>query len=267
MNGTRLKTKYAFGTREWASKTINLYTGCRNDCKYCYSKELAVRFQRIKPKDWTHPKRNKFTPAVKKYDGTLMFPSSHDIFPENLPEVLTMMDGLLRCGNRILVVSKPNLKCVRAMCSEFGRYKESLLFRFTIGSTRTDTLRFWEAAAPTFEERLASLKHAYLRGFQTSISCEPILDTNIDDLVVKCIPYTTDAIWFGKPNFLIRRLTTNARNDFRTIVRANKLLEELSDGYLRHIYGTYSSNPKIKWKESIKKVVGIDLQTTSGLDK
>jgi hypothetical protein len=32
------------------------------------------------------------------------------------------------------------------------------------------------------------------------------------------------------------------------------------------LYERYRDNPLIKWKESIKKVVGIDLLTEAGLD-
>ena len=47
------KKKTAFGTREWASANINISNGCYNDCKYCYSKSMAIRFKRKTPENWT----------------------------------------------------------------------------------------------------------------------------------------------------------------------------------------------------------------------
>ena len=32
------------------------------------------------------------------------------------------------------------------------------------------------------------------------------------------------------------------------------------------LYHKYKDNPKIKWKESIKKIVGIEIPTEAGLD-
>ena len=42
----------AYGTREWATKTVNCCTGCSHDCRYCYARGMAVRFKRMNPGDW-----------------------------------------------------------------------------------------------------------------------------------------------------------------------------------------------------------------------
>ena len=61
--------------------------------------------------------------------------------------------------------------------------REQLLFRFTVGSAKDDVLSFWEPGAPTFAERMASLELAWAHGYQTSVSCEPMLDGHIEDVV------------------------------------------------------------------------------------
>ena len=38
-----------FGTYEWAVKNFNIVSGCSHNCKYCYSKEMAIRFKRKTP--------------------------------------------------------------------------------------------------------------------------------------------------------------------------------------------------------------------------
>jgi DNA repair photolyase len=266
---TLAKEKQVFGTKEWATENANFISGCIHDCKYCYSKEMAIRFKRKTPKNWTEEELNtkKLNKKFKKIDGYIMFPSSHDISPENLNHSIAFLGNLLRAGNSVLIVTKPHMEVVKEICSRFSRHKGNLLFRFTIGSSNTETLKFWEPNAPSFEERLESLKHAFELGFKTSISCEPILDIYTKELLEELLPYVTDAIWIGKPNFLLKRLKMNGISDRESIRKANELNENLSDSWIFGIYQSYKDNPKIKWKESIKKIVNIEISTTKGLDK
>lgn len=46
-------TKNTYGTFEWSVKTINFITGCKNDCKYCYAKSMAIRYKRNTIDDWS----------------------------------------------------------------------------------------------------------------------------------------------------------------------------------------------------------------------
>jgi DNA repair photolyase len=128
-------------------------------------------------------------------------------------------------------------------------------------------LKFWEPNAPNYEERKLSLIHAFNNGFNTSISCEPMLDNHIEELVDELSPYVTDSIWLGKMNFLLRRLKMNGINDNSTLAKAHELIESQSDSNIIKLYHRLSSNRKIKWKESIKKVVNIEITTIKGLDK
>ena len=41
------------GTREWSEHSANIYNGCGHNCRYCYAREMALRFKRKKlPADW-----------------------------------------------------------------------------------------------------------------------------------------------------------------------------------------------------------------------
>lgn len=264
-----IKEKQVFGTREWATKNANFISGCIHDCKYCYAKEMAIRFKRKTPDNWTEEEVNtkQLNKRFKKTDGYIMFPSSHDISPENLKHSITFLGNLLKADNNILIVTKPHMEVVSEICSKFISYKKNILFRFSIGSSNTDTLKFWEPNAPSFEERLNSLKHAFDLGFKTSVSCEPVLDINTEELVAELLPFVTDAIWIGKPNSLLRRIKMNGFNDRETLRKAKELNENLSDSWVIGIYECFKDNPKIKWKESIKKIVNIEIPTTKGLDK
>ena len=44
--------KQVFGTYEWAVSNANFINGCFHNCKYCYSKEMAIRFKRKTASNW-----------------------------------------------------------------------------------------------------------------------------------------------------------------------------------------------------------------------
>lgn len=262
------KCKPVFGTTEWAASNVNYLKGCSNDCKYCYSKEMAIRFKRKTPETWKIEEVNwaAYNKIVKQREGYIMFPSTHDITPEHLDLAIDYLKRMLGNGNRVLIVSKPSYQCIKQICTTFKDYKDSILFRFTIGSTNNKTLKFWEPNAPDYAERKNALVYSFDMGFQTSLSCEPMLDNKIDKVIEDLSPYVTDAIWLGKMNFAIRRLRTNGHLDAENQAVAEQLLEWQNDDAIKKLYKKYKDNPQIKWKESIKKVVGLEVSTIKGKD-
>jgi DNA repair photolyase len=262
------KTKTVFGTYEWACDTANFIKGCTNDCKYCFGKESGIRYHRNTPENWANEviDLKKLEKIPKKKDGVIMFPSTHDITPANVDFAITFLGNLLKNGNKVLVVTKPNLSVIERICETFSDKKDNILFRFTIGSCNDATLKFWEPNATSFEERFESLKYAYDNGFKTSVSAEPLLDIDVDPLIDKLSPYVTDAIWIGKPNFLISRLKINGVYDEVTEQKAKELIANQSDEWVIGIYEKYKDNPKIKWKSNFKRVLNIEIPTIKGLD-
>lgn len=260
--------KQVFGTYEWAVSNANFINGCFHNCKYCYSKEMAIRFKRKTALNWDIEVVNtiQLNKRFKKADGPIMFPSSHDITPVNLPSTIIFLNNLLVAGNDVLVVTKPHFEVVEKICTTFSNYKNKILFRFTIGSIDSKVLKFWEPNAPDYEERKKCLVYAFNNGFSTSISCEPMLDDKADKLVLDLQDYVTDSIWIGKANFLIRRLKMNGLTDTTTIKKANDLIAMQSDAKIKLLFQNLSSNSKVKWKESIKKVVQLEISTVKGLD-
>lgn len=262
------KNKAVFGTKEWAKYNENFIGGCSHDCKYCYAKSMAIRFNRKTADTWKHETVDvqKASKHFTKKKGRIMFPTSHDITPQHLEHVIKFLENMLTTGNDVLIVTKPHIECIRVICDQFQQYSRNILFRFTIGSADPDTLTFWEPGAPGIDERLESLMHAYNTGFQTSISSEPMLDDRPDVLVDKVLPYVTDAIWLGKANKLINRLKVNGYGDSETMQKAGQLIDVQTDAFIQDLYYRYKENPRIKWKESIKKVVGIVKPVEPGLD-
>jgi DNA repair photolyase len=254
------------GTQEWSVKTINCCTGCSHDCRYCYAKEMAVRFKQVTASQWPQEfiRQKDVTRPQKKYDGQVMFPSSHDITPKNLGACLIVLENLLKARNRVLVVSKPHLECIEKLCESLREVKSQILFRFTIGSCDDRILSYWEPNAPGYEERKQSLIYAFKAGFQTSVSVEPMLDSSgIDTLIGELLPHVTHSIWIGKMNHLGR---FGKVSDAVLRQAISEIEREQTDAKIKAIYERHKDNPMIRWKKGIKKIVGIPVPKQSGLD-
>lgn len=266
-NSEQGEKKGVFGTKEWAAHNENCMNGCAHDCKYCYAKQMAVQYKRRTPDTWRVEEPKNYRKKLSKKEGTIMYPTTHDITPTNLQHTIQYLSTILEPGNDVLIVSKPHLSCIKEICDEFECYKNNILFRFTVGSADSETLRFWEPFAPSFEERVEALKYAFEKGYKTSISCEPMLDERIDLVVDAVSDFVTDSIWLGKMNSAKARITMNGEYDADMEQKLGALMEhQENDANMFDLYKKYKDNPKIKWKESIKRVVGIDVPTEKGLD-
>lgn len=250
------KEKIPFGVAEWG-KSYNFVSGCFNNCKYCYAKQIAIRFGRKTPETWVLEEINhkSLNQKFKKVEGPIMFPSTHDITPSNLTYSIQFLRNMLSVGNEVLIVTKPHLDVVKVLCEEFVDYKDKIIFRFTIGSSDSEVLKFWEPGAPSFEERRDSVIFSFNSGYETSLSCEPMLDDNVESVVNQLQDYITETIWIGKMNFLKGRLKINGHTDSLTIQKADELISIQSDDNILELYDRLKDNPKIQWKESIKKVL------------
>ena len=193
-----------------------------------------------------------------------MFPSSHDITSNNLGACLSVLDKLLHAGNKVLIVSKPHYTCIKKICSVEREYRDQIIFRFTIGAFDDTILSYWEPNAPVYDERKAALRYAHGKGFQTSVSVEPMLDsTNIDALISDLLPYVTHSIWIGTLNHL-ERLEKGADACLKQAI--DTIRQGQTDSIIKALYERHKDNPMIRWKKEIKKIVGIPVSTQNGLD-
>jgi len=254
------------GTSEWSVKTINCCTGCSHDCRYCYAKGMAIRFRQVKHEEWqlerVRPKD--VARQHKNYGGQVMFPSSHDITPNNIDACLEVLKNLLKSGNQVLVVSKPHIECIERICAELSDYKEQILFRFSIGACDDQILSYWEPNAPGYDERKQCLIYTYRSGFRTSVSVEPMLDSpNIDILISELSPYVNHSLWIGTMNHIGR---FDKGSDMVLRQATNRIRQGQLDTIIRQIYQRHKGNSLVRWKKEIKKVVGIPISKQNGLD-
>lgn len=199
--------KITLGTKEWADSNVNCYLGCSNNCRYCYAKKIAIRFNRRTEETWNImiPNQKSIKKGYAKRRGRVMFPTSHDITPESLEGCIIVLEKLLAAGNDVLITTKPSLECIKKICNLFFEQKALIQFRFTITSISDKLLNFWEPCAPIYEERIDALKFAFKEGFMTSVSIEPFLDRDPFILVEKLNPFITETIWIGKMNYVFSK--------------------------------------------------------------
>lgn len=261
-------TKAILGTKEWSVASVNCVLGCTHRCRYCYARADALRRKRItKPEEWGTT-YNRVRPAEVKrrrsrLDGTVMFPTTHDITPEHLDPCMIVIGKIVAAGNRLLIVSKPHLECIRTMCKRFRDYREHILFRFSIGAIGNDTASYWEPGAPSITERLKCLACAFGYGFSTSVSCEPLLDaSHVGELFRTVKPYVTNTVWFGKLNHIDSRVIPGTDPERVAQIKAGQ-----TDASIHRIYEELRDEPKVRWKHSYKAVLGMELAQTAGLDR
>jgi len=256
--GKRRKT----GTHEWAGKTVNLQTGCERGCLYCYAREMALRFKRIKSgHEWggCSPTIYGLDAATldRRYPGVVMFPSAHDVTARNLPYCVHALSRLLAAGNRVLAVSKPDVAVWRTLLEDLAPYKSQVELRFTIGGLSPAAYLFWETAAPSFEERLEALAVACRGGWRTSVSCEPLLEPwRAAELVAKVRPMA-ETVWIGAARDL-RRRTAWCEGAPGLVERISELEVWQAPGKMRGIYDALKGDPKVRWKDSYQAALGLD---------
>ncbi len=255
------------GTKEWAVANIDCCTGCSHGCRYCYARyDAVVKYKTVRAADWDNPivRPEDVDRIFPCYAGQVMFPTTHDILPSNLQDCIRVIEGLIASGNSVLIVSKPHLDCIKELCRCFGKKRSQIVFRFTITALDNSIIKFWEPAAPLFEERIECLKHAFLSEFKTSVSIEPMLDAqNIVQLVDKITPWVTHSIWVGKMNKIDSRVVCDTKEMEMELLR---IRQGQKDNQIIKIYRQLKDNPLVRWKESIKEVVGLELATEVGLD-
>ncbi len=255
------------GTFEWAVANANCVVGCEHNCRYCYQRYNMVRcWKNMTDEEWKVPVINwdRVRQKRQKVNGTIMFPTAHDILPETLDACIECLKNLLEPGNDVLIVSKPHLECTQKLCKELAEYKDHILFRFTVGAMDDSILEYWEPDAPNFQERLASLIHAFRSGFKTSISAEPLLDSaHVTELVNALRDFVTDSIWLGMLNHIDQRVPIENDEDQRQVdlIKAGQTEERV-----REIYEEFKDDPIIKWKNSYKEILGLELADEPGLD-
>ncbi|GAG87580.1 unnamed protein product, partial [marine sediment metagenome] len=84
----------------------------------------------------------------------------------------------------------------------------------------------------------------------------PYLDFDISLMVYELLPYINDTIWIGKMNRINQRVDTSKweKKDFKYL---DMVKESQTDEFIEDMYNEFKDNKKVKWKDSIKKLMNL----------
>ncbi len=244
--------------------TVNIHKyGCEHNCRYCYARKIAMNSYfggwSCTAEQWAEPVIDmaRVSKGYRKRNGRIMFPSAHDITPRNFAQCFTVLYRLLEAGNNVVIVSKPHFECIRQLTSLLRGHRHSVEFRFTIGSIRSDVLKFWEPGAPSYDERVGCLLLAHHRQYATSVSCEPMLDYHPESVWEDCFDHVTEAVWFGKMNKMEGRVDFSKVEGGRDSYYPNLIRESQTDEAIMkfHELMKLRGMEKVRWKDSIRAVL------------
>lgn len=261
-NSNIIKKKRLTGFNELAEVKMNITKyGCEYLCRYCFNLSLCVFGRGFDPADLdvTVIDREKLNALIDREGDTVIYPNTHDITPKHLESHLLFIGKLLAVYPKVTVISKPNLVCIRAICEAFPEQKDKLTFLFTIGTVDDKNREFWEPHAPSIPERVECLKLAHELGFKTSVISEPLLDETPDGILDLVKPYVSDVIWIGKGKMMAQRVSCNGHKDPESKARVKQLEAWHSKAKLEVIYQRLKDDPQIRWKETIQKILGLQL--------
>jgi DNA repair photolyase len=264
------------GTKEFAEKNVNCITGCSNNCRYCYAKQMALRYKRITSEDqWKVMTENpricskgycniKFEKTQKR----IMFPTSHDLKMEMWNYWFPVLLELIKSDNKILIVTKADSEVINKFtsyfaCTNLGSYKKNLEFRITITGTDEGVRKFWEPGAPDYLDRLLAVKILKENHFKTSVLIEPLLTLTPLDIVTRVYDLVSE-IWIGTMNHVTRSNFTSENDlkffdqvqvtkDPKFLFNLKKQLEQFEKG----------KGDKIRWKDSIRQIFDKDKKKES----
>lgn len=253
-----MEEKAKTGTKEWAAWNANLYEGCSYNCRYCYAKNMAHRFNRRDRNDWSRMELNyhMLDKSWRKREGICMFPSTHDITPATVEYSIDFLQNLLKAGNRVLIVTKADVNVIQRLITritdfkskaELEELKNRIEFRVTIGSMDDRVLNYWEPGAPTFASRRNAVRFLKEKGFRVSISIEPYLDPDSENVIklIRNIYDDVSEIWIGMMNHN-RKLAEKAEQG---------LIVNKGHAATMIIFIQNLKLEKIRWKDSMQKVI------------
>lgn len=242
---------------EYAQWAVNFFTGCSNDCDYCYCKHGVLSAV------WGGE------PKLKK-----VFKNENDAFEHFRKEVLPNRASIIRNGGVFFsFMTDPCLKetwpltmrCIEYLiirnipvmvltkCTEWiddaetmnlvkiDKAKEFLCVGFTL--TGEDAME--HGAAPN-SDRIAAMQFLHGQGIKTFASLEPVIDFELSYKMLESTYGFCDMYKIGLQSGVSRSTYTGA------------MVSSFVDRISSYIMAHREFSPKVYWKESVRKYLPKD---------
>lgn len=173
----------------WIDKTVNPLAGkCGHLCKYCYVEDLKERYPSHMNKYSGEPRISEA--GLQQINGknkVIFIVSMNDLFAENVPAkvINKVLDRCNKYDNTYLFQTKNPGRML-----EF----ETCFPKETVICTTIESNRFYQDImnnCPKPEDRAIAMSVLAKSGFKTYVTCEPLLDFNLDEmsyLIETCNP-------------------------------------------------------------------------------
>jgi len=164
------------------SHTWNAVSGkCMHNCVYCYVKKFVEHQRSI------HLVQEEFKTDLGN-NNTIFVGSGADMFADNVSPhwIVRILDYCDKFDNHYLFQSKNPANMLK--------YIDHPVFRKSEVGTTIETNRHYPTAmqkAPMIMERVAAMEKISEKGVDTYVTCEPIMDFDLDEMVVlirRCHP-------------------------------------------------------------------------------
>lgn len=189
---------------EYAKYAANLFSGCRNSCKYCYAPAVIRR----KAEDFhaSCTARKDVVKLIKKEakaykDKEVLLCFTCDPYPNDTTLVDEVTRPVLKAfakeGVIANVLTKNPMRAMRD-CELFARYgfKLGTTLIFTDDANR----KIWEPDAESVDNRIMAIEFAKKRDIYTWVSVEPVIDVDEALSVIKRLHKSVDFWKVGKLN-------------------------------------------------------------------
>lgn len=165
---------------------------CKNNCTYCYMGPMFKRFghectqvdiEDIMPTDpkQVNKRWTKVTDSSRK--EMYFFPSSSDIFYENMEEYVVVAKKIIDAGHEIMFVTKPTIRSMTKFDEVFKQlppmYKSKLYIYVTITTNLDEISDMFEPNTSKYTERLQVIRFLMDNHYNVNVMMEPYLSDPI----------------------------------------------------------------------------------------
>lgn len=220
--------------KEYSDLAINIYKGCNHGCSYCYAPDIWRKMGLSREDFYNHPTvRFGIVEAVEKEAPKYKGREVHLCFS---CDPYQLIDEKLQVTRRVIKILKDNDITVRILTKGGFRSMrdfdllESNKDWFGVTMTFIDPKKssIWEPDASSPAERYASLVGAKLKGLQTWMSLEPVIDPAETLKIIEMTHIAVDVFKIGKWNHDARAKEIDWP---RFVTQAVTLLDKLGKKY------------------------------------
>lgn len=204
--------------KEYCELALDIYTGCKHGCKYCYAKDKAEKnhedFDTVCKKVGFTKMLDNYLSTTDKYKGrTIFLGFSSDPFPygEDCSDTIETIKILKKHGCHVMFCTKGSLDSIKYAIDLLDE-KDSVGITITCGD---EMASIYEANSNRPSKRLEILKAAHEKGCETWISIEPVLEPKYIYSLLESehMNYVT-RVKLGKLNHMNISDLTGNKNDF-----------------------------------------------------